>query len=153
MGYNFVTCPLPHRSRRTCCIVIVDSIQAWPRTHIPRPPPSPIALRNAKNAHEYLIGLDYAVQLRPLASRRPVSRHRQSHIREHGRRVPPRQLAAFREVHWANAHGEVVPVVVRGDHGPDGPGLVGDFGDPDEEFQRGVVDLDVVEGGAVRSVR
>ena len=31
--------------------------------------------------------------------------------------------------------------------------LVGHLGDPDEEFQRGVVDLDVVEGGAVWSVR
>ena len=153
MRYNFVTCPLPHPSRRSCCILMVDTIQTWPRTHIPRAPPSPIALCNAKKPHEYLIGLDHSFQLCPLAPRRPLSGHRQSHIREHGRRVPPRQLAAFREVHWANAQGEVVHVVVRGDHGPDGPGLVGDFGDPDEEFQRGVVDLDVVEGGAVRSVR
>ena len=132
---------------------MVNTIQTRPRTHIRRPPPSPIALCNAKHTREDLIRLDGPFQLRPHAPRCPLSGHRQSHVREHGRGVSPGQLAAFREAHGADAQGEVVHVVVRGDDGPDGALLVGHLGDPDEEFEGGVVDLDVVEGGAVWSVR
>ena len=151
--WDEVTCPLPHPSRRSCCIVMVNTIQTWPRTHIRRPPTSPIALCNTKHTREDPIGLDDPFQLRPHAPPCPLRGHRQSHIREHGPGVPPGQLAAFREADGAHAQGEVVHVVVRGDHGPDGAVLVGHLGDPDEEFQGGVVDLDVVEGGTVWSVR
>lgn len=48
-----------------------------------------------------------------------------------------------------HGEGEVVAGVVGLDEGRDGGGLVGDLGDLGEELEGGVVDLDVVEVGAV----
>ena len=130
----------------------MNTIHTRPRTHIRRPPTSPIALCNAKKPRQDLVGLDDPFQLRPHVSRWSLRGHRHSHIREYASCIPPRQLAAFREAHGANTQGEVVYLLVGGDYGPDGATLVDDFGDSDEEFQSGFVDLDVVEGGTTWGV-
>ena len=59
----------------------------------------------------------------------------------------------LREAYRANAQREVVDMVVRRDHRPDGTILVGYLGNLNEKLQGGVVYLDIVKSGATWSIR